>query len=383
MSVEVGLCTALLIVAGLLTTSLFHVLRVNMGFATEGVLTADVNLPPQGYAEPTARLHFYDTLVDRLRVLPGVRAVGWVRNLSLDGEGSITGVDVPPGRPVPPPANFRAASADYFAAMGIPLLRGRIFAENDRGRKVVVISQSVAERFWPGQDPIGRTCLTYWGGKEEDEVIGVVSDVRTVKLDVAPAMMVYVPDWFHLQHQGVPQSAGIVVRTSGNELSMAAAVREAIHATDADVPIVAMRPMSELVSESVGPRRFQMVLVLMFAGCALLLAALGIYGVIAYSVEQRRQELGIRAALGARFFDLGRMVIGQGMLPVAVGLAGGLGVSVIAGRLIQSLLFGVTSFDPVTMLSVVLVVVAVGLVSCYVPARRAMKLDPMKALRYE
>ena len=381
--IEVGMSTALLIVAGLLTSSLFHLLRVDPGFATEKVLTVDVDLPPQRYSEPTARLHFYNALLDRLRGLPGVHASGWVSRLPLEGETSVTGLDVPPGGPSHFPANFRAASPDYLAAVGIRLLHGRIFSESDRGRKVVVVSESVAQRFWPGQNPIGRTCLTFWGGKEEDEVIGVVGDVRTVKLDAAPVMMVYVPDWFGGKNLRVPQSAGIVVRTSGDERGVEPSVREAIHAADSEVPIVAMRSMSEMVSESVAPRRFQMLLSLLFAGLALFLASLGIYGVIAYSVEQRRRELGIRSALGAQVSDLHRMILRQGMTPAAAGLLTGLSGSLVIGRLMESLLFSVKAADPMTMGTVAFLVTIVALLACFIPSRRASRVDPMVALRYE
>jgi predicted permease len=378
---EVGLSTLLLTVAGLLISSLFHVLRVDMGFATEHVLTADLDLPSQSYSAPAARLRFYNALIERLRALPGVHAAGWVSRLPLGGETSVTGIDVPPGRDVPPPANFRAASPDYFTAMGIPLVRGRIFDERDRARNVVVISESVAKRFWPGKDPIGRTCLTYWAGKKQEEVIGVVSDIHTVKLDEPPVMMVYVPDWYG--RMGVPQSAGIVVRTTSEEHSMASAVREAIHATDPVVPVVAFRPMSELVSESVAPRRFQTLLALSFALSALFLTSLGIYGVIAYSVEQRRQELGIRAALGARFSDLRRMVLRQGMTPAVAGLVTGFGASLPAARLMEGLLFGISPLDPPTLAIVAFVIMVVAVAACYIPARRATNVDPMVALRYE
>ncbi len=203
-----------------------------------------------------------------------------------------------------------------------------------------------------------------------------------MKLDEPPVMMVYVPDWFAgMGH--VPKSAGIVVRTSAEEHGMASAVREAIHATDPEVPVVALRPMSELVSESVAPRRFQMLLALLFALSALFLASLGIYGVITYSVEQRRHELGIRAALGARFSDLRRMVLRQGMAPALAGLVTGLGASVPTGRLMEGLLFGVSPLDPPTLAIVTFVIVIVAVAACYVPARRATKVDPMVALRYE
>jgi putative ABC transport system permease protein len=379
---EVGLSTLLLIVAGLLISSLFHLLRVNMGFATEHVLTAEVDLPPQSYSAPAARLHFYSTLLDRLRALPGVHAVGWVSRLPLGGETGVTGIDIPPGRDVPPAANFRAASPEYFTAMGIPVTQGRTFGESDRGRNVVVVSESVAERFWPGQNPIGRTCLTYWGPKKEEEVIGVVGDIHTAKLDAAPVMMVYVPDWYAGMGQ-VPNSGGIVVRTSAEEYGMGSAVRAAIQATDPEVPVVALRPMSELVSESVAPRRFQMLLALLFALSALFLASLGVYGVIACSVEQRRQELGIRSALGAQSSDLHRMVLRQGMTPVVVGLVTGACASILTGRLIRGLLFGVSPFDPPTLAAVAFVVVIVAMGASYIPARRATRVDPIVALRYE
>jgi len=382
-SFEVALSTLLLITAGLLTSSLAHLLHVNMGFATEKVLTANVDLPRQGYANPAARLHFYNSLLDRLRPLRGVRAVGWVSSLPLKGERSVSGIDIPPGIPVPPPANYRAASPDYFAAIGIPFIRGRLFNESDRGRKVVVVSESVAKRFWPGQDPIGRTCLTFWGPGEADEVIGVVGDIRTVRLDTPPVMMVYVPDWYGTKHLASPQSAWIVVRTSPEGGGMASVVREAIHETDPGVPIVALRPMSELVSRSLAPRRFQMLLAMLFACSALFLASLGIYGVIAYSVEQRSRELGIRAALGAQSSDLRRMVLRQGMTPVLVGLVTGIGASVLTGRFLESMLFDVRPFDPVTLAGVALVVGTVAAAACYLPALRATKVDPMVALRHE
>jgi predicted permease len=379
---EVGLSTLLLIVAGLLISSLFHVLRVNMGFATEHVLTAEVDLPPQSYSAAATRVHFYNNLLDRVQALPDVHAAGWVSRLPLRGQTSVTGIDVPPGAKVPPPANFRVASSGYFAAMGIPVIRGRIFRESDRGRNVVVVSESVAKRFWPGQNPVGRTCLAYWGPKKEEEVIGVVADIHTVKLDEPPVMMVYVPDWFAGMER-VPKSAGIAVRTSTEEAGMASALRAAIQATDPEVPVVALRPMSDIVSGSVAPRRFQMFLALLFAISALFLASLGVYGVIAYSVEQRRHELGIRSALGAQGSDLRGMVLRQGMIPVAAGLVTGVGASNLVGRLIRGLLFGVSPFDLATLAAVAFVVVMVAMGACYIPARRATKVDPMVALRYE
>ncbi|MDE3135520.1 MAG: ABC transporter permease [Acidobacteriota bacterium] len=389
--VEVGLSTVLLILAGLLTASLFHVLHVNTGFSPENVLAAGVDLPPQSYDKPETRLQFYRDVLARLRTVPGVRQAGWVSLLPLTGQGSVTGISVPGSVTTEvqaPPANYRAVSPGYFPAMGIRLLEGRIFTESDRGRNVVVVSQSVAERFWPGQNPIGKTCLAHWGPQQAEQVIGVVSDIRTVKLDRPPVMMVYVPDWFGWirpanTYLGVPPSASFVVRTAMNPAGAAQAVREAIHAADPEVPIVSLRPMTEIVSSSVDTRRFEMFLAGVFGVFALFLAALGIAGVVAYSVEQRRQELAIRMALGARLSDLRRMVLRQGMAPVVAGLAAGVVVAIFAGRLIESLLFGVRAFDPLTTAAVASAVIVIGLAACIIPARRATRVDPIVSLRQE
>jgi predicted permease len=388
---EVGLSTVLLILAGLLVASLVNVLHVNTGFSPENVLAAGVTLPQHGYAKPEARLQFYRDVLSRLRALPGVHHAGWISQLPLSGQGSVTGISVP-GTSVPeaqmPPANYRAVSSGYFAAMGIRLLEGRIFNESDRGRHVVVVSQGVAERFWPGQNPIGRMCLTDWGPLEKDEVIGVVSDIRTVRLDAPPVMMVYVPDWFGWIktagiYLGLPLSPTFVVRTGMNPAGAAAAVRRAIHAAGPSVPVVSLRPMTQIVSSSVDTRRFEMFLGSVFGAFALFLAGLGIAGVVAYSVEQRRHELAIRVALGAELSDLRGMVLRQGMAPVVIGLGAGVVVAIWAGRLIESLLFGVGAFDPVTTGVVALVIVATGLAACYLPARRATRVDPVVALRQE
>ena len=381
---EVGVTTLLLILAGLLGTSLVRLLHVHSGFAAENVLVAGLDLPPQSYSEPTVRLRFYDQALTGLQALPGVLAVGWVSIPPLGGQGSVTGIRLP-GMPETsaetPVANYRPASPEYFSAMGIPLMQGRIFSPADRDRKVVVVSQNVAERFWPGKNPIGQTCITEWAGDVPAEVIGVVGDIRTVRLDASPVMMVYVPEWFNAI--SAPSSASIVLRTGTNPSSAASAVRELIHRIDRAVPITGVRPMSQVVSQSVDARRFQMFLALLFALSSLLIASLGIFGVVSYSIEQRRRELGVRMALGAQPADLLRMVFRQGMVPVALGLIAGLVAAVFAGRLISSLIFGVTAYDPPTLTIVALVVAGVALAACYAPARRAMCVDPMVALRYE
>ncbi|HUK53872.1 MAG TPA: ABC transporter permease [Candidatus Binatia bacterium] len=381
---EVALTTMLLILAGLLTASLGRILRVDAGFAVENILAAEVDLPPQTYSSLPDRLRFYDRVLEGVRVLPGVRDAGWVSLMPLSGQGSVTGIGLPGRQRVPdenPAANYRPVSSGYFRAMGIPLLQGRVFTEADRGRKVVVISKSIADRFWAGRDPIGQICVTQWAGDVESKVIGVVGDIRTVRLEDTPLLMVYVPHWFN--EISVPASASIIIRTSMDPAASAASIHGLIHRVDPEVPIVALRPMTQIVSESVAPRRFQMLLVLTFALSSLFLASLGIFGVIAYSVEQRRHELGIRLALGAQLQDLRRMVLRQGMSPVLVGVAAGIVGATLAGRLIRSLLFGVSSYDPLTIAGVALLVVAVSCAACYLPARRAAGVDPLIAFRYE
>jgi predicted permease len=381
---EVGLTTLLLILAGLLAASLGRVLGVHAGFDESNALLASVDLPPQSYDKPAGRLRFYNEVLAGAQSLPGVGAVGWVSIPPLGGQGSVTGITVP-GANNPhgetPVANYRSVSSDYFAAMGIPLVRGRIFGPGDRGRKIAVVSQNVADRFWPGQNPIGKMCLTEWGPEIPAEVIGVVSDIRTVRLDEEPLMMVYVPEWFNAF--SVPSSATIVLRTASDPAGATAAFRGLIHKIDGQVPITSLQPMSEIVSQSVGVRRFPMFLAMAFAVSSLLLASLGIVGVVGYSVEQRRHELGIRLTLGAELQGLVRMVIRQEMAPVLAGLLGGIVAAVFAGRLISSLLFGVTAYDPLTLVSVAAMVSVVALAACYIPARHAMRVDPMVALRYE
>jgi putative ABC transport system permease protein len=381
---EVGVGTLLLIIAGLLITSMVRLLGVDKGFTTEHVLAADVSLPPWSYTKFAQKQEFYEDVLARVRALPGVKFAGWISRLPLQGEEKVDDIYVP-GQLTPrsqaPVANYRYVSPGYFQSMGIALRRGRLIEPADRDRNVALISESVAKKVWPGENPLGKQ---FYPGSDEKtlaEVIGVVADIRTVALDEPPLMMVYLPAGCARPWSGSYSS--LVVRAAVAPSALASAVRGAIQSVDSGVPIRHLRPMSEIVSESVGVRRFQMGLASLFAISALLLAALGIYGVVGYSVARRRQELGIRMALGAQGSHLRNLVLLQGMSPVVVGWAAGVLTALAAGGLLRGLLFGVTAQNPLTIAGVTVVVLVTAALACYVPARRAMKVDPMVALRYE
>ncbi len=382
---EVGVGTLLLIVAGLLTASMVRLLGVDKGFTTEHVLAVDVSLPPQSYTKPEQKDEFYDNVLARVRALPGVNSAGWISKLPLEGQEQVDSISVPGRSTKGLPdaiANYRYVSPGYFQSMGIHLRQGRSIEQEDSDRHVAIISERVAKQVWPGENPLGKQFHQQEDRAPLTEVIGVVADIRTVALDEPPLLMVYQPmgpgsrNWWGMR-------ASLVVRTTIAPTALATAVRGAIRSVDSGVPIVHLRPMTEIVSEAVGVRRFQMVLVSLFAIFALLLAALGIYGVVGDSVARRRQELGIRMALGARGSDLRNLVLLQGMSPVVVGWAAGVLTALVAGGVIRGLLFGVAAQDPVTIASVTVVVLVAAALACYIPARRATKVDPMVALRYE
>lgn len=384
-SFEVAMCTGLLILAGLFIGSLLQVLRVRAGFVAEHVLVADVQLPPTTYSSPSVRLNFDRRVIAHIQALPGVRYAGWINKIPLEGETAVSGVDIPSGEQSwvhAPPADYRAISPDYFGAMGVPIIEGRSFKLSDQGQNVIVVSKSVADRFWSGKNPIGQICLTHWGDEQRNRVIGVVEDVHTVALDQSPPMMVYVPDWFG-KGIAVPQVVSFVIRTSMEPTGTARAVRRAIDNVDPEVPISALRPMTEVVSNSLAARRFQMLLTVLFGVTGLFLAGLGIFGVVTYSVEQRRYELGIRVALGATPKSLLRLVLWQGMVPVVIGFAIGIGAVLLVGKLLSTLLFGVPVFDPPIILLVAVSLGLVTLFACYLPAQRAMRNEPLSTMRYQ
>ncbi|HEY4101404.1 MAG TPA: ABC transporter permease [Gemmatimonadales bacterium] len=381
---EVAVSTVLLIVGGLLTISLLQVLDVNTGFRADHVLAADMTIAPTALPSTAARQQFYDRVIRDVGSVPGVTTVGWVSRLPLTGEQSISQISIPgaPKGEPSPLANYRIASPSYFHVLGVPLQSGRLFSESDRGRNVILISANVARHFWPGADPIGRRLRTEWGPETDQEVIGVVGDMRNVQLDGPPTLMVFLPEWAPPM-QWASSAGSLVVRTSLPPLTIAGEVRRVVHDADPSVALTAVRSMDDVVSGSVAGRRFQASLAIIFAASALILAALGIFGVVAYSVEQRRRELGIRMALGARPAALRWMVVREGMTPVAIGIVAGVGASIVVGHFLDALLFGIHARDPRTFAGVAAIILVTAAIACYLPGLRATRIDPAVACRGE
>ena len=368
-SLEVGLSTVSLVAAGLL--------HVDKGFDVDRVMTVSLNFPSNSYPDLAKRSEFLRQAIDRVRSLPGVTAAGVSSRLPLSGEGGnnlilLEGVEGPIlERPL---ADYRSVNADYFRVMGIPLRQGRIFDDADRKRGEALVSELTAQRFWPGQNPIGKRFKIGDPNNPLIDVIGVVGDVRK-GLQKPPGPTVYIPYW----RRGREDMA-LVVRTAIDPAAIATAVRREIQKLDAALPVPQFQTMQQMVSQSVAERRFQLTLVLLFAGVALALASLGIYGVVSYSVAQRRGEMGIRMALGATPSDLRALVLRQGLAPVLAGLACGLAGAIAVGRVLRGLLFGVTLADPLTLVAVSAVLLVVATAACYVPAFRATRANLLEVL---
>jgi predicted permease len=379
---EVGLSTLCLIAGGLLLRSFVNLIEADKGFSVQQVVTVNLNLPDTRYPGQPERVRFMRALLDSVRTLPGVVSAGVANMLPLSGEGgnnllTLEGTKVPfAERPL---ADIRSVNPEYFRTMGIPLERGRIFAEADGERRVVLVSALTAERLWPGENPLGKRLKVGDPDGKFIEVTGVVGDVRSVGLDQAPSMTVYLPYWQRVTWGG----PSLAVKTAVSPLAVSSAIRTAIRHIDSELPVPQFQTMEKRVDESVAQRRFQMNLILLFAAAALLLASLGIYCVVSYSVTLRTNEMGIRIALGARGADILKMVVLRAMAPVAFGLGGGLVASLGAGRLLSGMLYGVAAVDPITIASVVVTLGALAALASFLPARRATRVDPVTALRYE
>jgi predicted permease len=379
--VQVALSTVCLIAAGLLLHSLLNLLNADRGFDTNHIMTLGVNLPGSRYSTPEKRVAFVRAALDRLKVLPGVTAVAAANRLPLTGEGgnsalSIAGSDVSLFEHAL--GNIRPVNSDYFRTMGMSLQAGRLFSEADQDRQVAVISMSIAKRAWPGEDPVGKRFHFGPPTDPDREVIGVVNDVRGTSLEAGPSFSVYVPYW---QRSFIDTS--FAVKTSENPLVIAPAIRTAIRDIDAELALSTLRTMSEVVEGSVAQRRFLTNLVILFGAAAMLLASLGVYGVMSYAVTQRTTEIGIRLALGAERGTVLWMMLREALRPVALGIVLAVPLALAAASLVRSLLFGITAQDPTAIILACLTLIAAAVPAAYLPARRAMRVDPMVALRYE
>ncbi len=381
---EIGLALLLLVGAGLLLKSFVQLLNVKPGFETGNLITMMIPAAGTKYDDAEPVRQFYQAVGERVSALPGVEAAGIVSNLPLSGNGDRSGFHIE-AKPLPNPAEAPSVerysiSPDYLRTMRIRLLRGRGFTEQDsmNAPLVVLISQTTAQRFWPNEDPLGKRVRLGGAGGELRTIVGIVPDVLHRGLEDGPDIQAYVP-----HAQWADSMMQLAVRTGSAPSGVIAAIRNEVRAVDKDIPIYQVATMDQLVTGATTSRRFTMLLVSSFAGLALLLAGLGIYSVIAYSVMQRTHEIGIRVALGAQLGDVLRLVIGQGMRLVFLGLALGLLASLALTRLMRSLLFGVSATDPVTFSMVALLLAIVALLACWLPARRATKVDPIIALRYE
>ncbi|HEV2915209.1 MAG TPA: ABC transporter permease [Pyrinomonadaceae bacterium] len=382
---EVALALVLLVGAGLMMKSLLRLLAVDPGFNPENLLTMQVALPAAKYRDDGQVIAFHQQLLARVESLPGVKGVGTVSLLPMVG-GDTVHIKVE-GRPAPPPGeetevNFRNVTPSYFGVMSIPLIRGRGFTDRDKQDTpaVTMINQTMANRLFPGQDPVGQRISFASVNSPPIEIVGVVGDEKVNSLDTATTPVLYVP---YLQN---PDSyLNLVIRTTSEPESLARSVRGEIQSLDPELPVFGVKTMEQLIDSAPSTflRRYPAFLIGVFAGVALLLAMVGIYGVISYSVTQRTHEIGVRMALGAQRWDILKMVLGHGLILTLAGVGCGLGAALVLTRFLSSLLFGVTATDPLTYVVVSLPLIFMALLACYVPARRAMKVDPMVALRYE
>jgi putative ABC transport system permease protein len=375
---EVGLSLVLLVGAGLLVKSFARLMDVNPGFDPDHLLTFNLGLPSS--TDSAHQLAFYQEVVQRLQALPGVQAVGAVSRLPLAGGNSSRSFSLP-GIEKGYSADIRVSTPDYFHAMGIPLLKGRSFSESDLGSSlnVAIVNEALARTVFPGQDPIGKQLTKFGPDNLTLQIIGVVGNVRHVGLDTDPHSEIY-----QLLGQAQWPSMFVAIRSATSDpTSVTSAAQNVVWSVNKDVPLANVRTMQEVIANSVQPRRFSMLLLTIFAAVAMLLAAVGLYGVMSYSVAQRTKEIGVRMALGARRPDVLALIVKQGMALVLMGIAAGTILALGMTRLISGMLFGITASDPLTFVAVAALLGGVAFFANYLPARRAASVDPMVALRYE
>ena len=381
---EVALSAVLLIGASLLIKSMFKLFEVNPGFNGKNVLTMRTTLPPAKYREDSQMIAFYNQITERLEQLPGVESAGAVSHLPMGGSNSSVGFEIE-GRPAPSPADqpeaaHRAVSSGYFRVLNIPVIKGREFTaqDNETAPRTVIISESLAHRFFPGEDPLGKRIKADDPNNPWFSIVGVVGDVKHWGLDRQPE-----PTLYFTYHQQPYDSMVLLVRAKADPMGLMAAVRNEVLAVDKDQPVYEIKTVEDAIAETAVLPRYTAALLSVFAALALLLAAVGLYGVMSYAVTQRTPEIGVRMALGATPRDVLKLIIGQGLSLALIGLAIGLMAAFGLTRLMSSLLYGVSATDPATFLLVSALLAGVALLACAVPARRATKVDPMVALRYE
>ena len=380
LAAEIALSIVLLAGAALLIRSFLQVQSIDPGLDAGAVLTLGVNMPAATEEAMEALPGQYRAMLDQAQSVPGVLAVATISGLPFGGGATSMDIQVE-GRDHGenyPSAFWRLTSPDYFEALGIPLLKGRKFYDEEGdGRAIAIISESMASSLWPDQDPIGQRFLAWRDPERVLTVIGVVGDVRERSLEIEAMSIVYLP---HLQMAGWPNMY-FVVRTDGDPAALAPSVRAAIGQAAPDRPLTNVRPLSDVLEDTLGARRFNTSLLLCFAAVALLLAAAGVYGVMAYSVAQRTSEIGIRMAMGAGASQVVRMVVKQGMAVVGIGIVVGVLAALGTNRLLASMLFGVSPVDLLSLSGSVLFLAVVALAACALPAIRATRVSPTEALR--
>ncbi len=381
---EIAIALVLLIGAGLMVRSFARLQQIAPGFNPEGVLTMRISLPNAKYSEQRQWANGFQQILQRVEALPGVQSAGAVTTLPLSADNLVFDVSaqdqVSVESDVKLTASFNGVSPDYFRAMGIPLIKGRHFADSDieGSPRVMIISETLAKRLWGQQEPIGKSIIIGFGEPVTREIIGVVGDVKHTTLDAEGQAQMYAP---YLQIP-LPFMA-IVVRTSSDSGSLIGAIGSQVADVDKELPVFRLRPMDQLLSDSVGKPRFHTLLLGIFAGLALVLAGLGIYSVMSYSVNERIHEIGIRMALGAQPKDIFKMIVGHGMILTLFGVAIGLAAALILTPVMASLLYGVGRTDPIIFVAVSVLLAGIAFLACCIPARRASSVDPMVALRYE
>jgi putative ABC transport system permease protein len=390
---EVALSLVLLVGAGLMVRTLLELRSVSPGFDSSKVLTMDVSVGRTKFPTPAAAINFFNEVLQRVRAVPGIESAGVIDSLPLNGGGSHQPFSIA-GRPVLPMADqpevdVRMISPGYLPAMHVPVIRGRDFQDSDAAGRpgTALISESLARRFWPHEDPIGKHLTLTFFPDVVREVVGVVGNVKLDSLnETRPVDAIYVA----LAQMTVPkgstfQSFGLTLaaRASSDPRGVISAVTDAVHQVGSDVPVLNVLSMDEIIAQSVSPQRFNVFLLSSFAGLALLLAAVGIYGVLSYAVRRRVREFGIRMALGATESDVLRLVVTDGMKPILLGVAIGLAAALALSRLIASLIFGVRPTDPLTFAAVSVLLIAIGIVANIVPAYRATRIEPVRTLRDE